>query len=241
MKRRNRIQLEPMVGDHENPVMDTQPTPKKPRLRRTKMLNVRVSEPMFKHLGFAHRLDPVLCRATLRSRAAPGHTSGQVLRRVRVGVTASKPHGACAGRCRGCGRRRTRSRDLSKARARLRLPCGQTPTDPPSAMGGAAQMDLRGLPQAVPRLRRPDEDDRHHHACRRGRGAKGDRREAERSGARSWTLKVYRPRRPSSGRAEAHPAESCSRSGGRDDDRRYESRGFGRPTRESRGVGAPAF
>ena len=64
---------------------------------------------------------------------------------------------------------------------------------------------------------------------------------AERSGARSWTLKVYRPRRPSSGRAEAHPAASCSRSGGRDDDRRYESRGIGRPTRELRGVGAGAF
>ncbi len=50
MKRRN--QVEPMVGDHENPVRDTQPTPKKSRLRRTKMLNVRVSEPMSKDLDF---------------------------------------------------------------------------------------------------------------------------------------------------------------------------------------------
>jgi predicted DNA-binding protein len=50
MKRRNPV--EPMVGDHENPVMDAQPTPKKPRLRRTKMLNVRVSEPMSKYLDF---------------------------------------------------------------------------------------------------------------------------------------------------------------------------------------------
>jgi len=50
MSRRN--QLEPMVGDHENPVRDTQPTPKKSRLRRTRMLNVRVSEPMSKYLDF---------------------------------------------------------------------------------------------------------------------------------------------------------------------------------------------
>ncbi|MCP4838140.1 MAG: hypothetical protein GY894_02085 [Planctomycetes bacterium] len=93
-------------------------------------------------------------------------------------TAASKPRGACAGGCRGCGGGRTRSRDLSKARAQLRLPRGQTPTDPPSAMGGAAQTDLWGRSQAVPRLRRPDEDDRHHHACRRGEGGAQRRRSA---------------------------------------------------------------
>jgi hypothetical protein len=83
------------------------------------------------HTGFHFSEEPH--RATLRSRAAPGHTPGQVPRRVRVGVTASKPRGACAAGRRGCGGGRTRSRDLSKTRAQLRLPRGQTPTDPPSA------------------------------------------------------------------------------------------------------------
>ena len=50
MSRRN--QLEPMVGDHENPVRDAQHTPKKSRLRRTKMLNVRLSQPMADYLDF---------------------------------------------------------------------------------------------------------------------------------------------------------------------------------------------
>lgn len=47
-----RSHVEPMVGDHENPVRDVRPTPKKSRLRRTRMLNVRVSEPMSKYLDF---------------------------------------------------------------------------------------------------------------------------------------------------------------------------------------------
>ncbi len=160
---------------------------------------------------------------------------------VRVGVSASKPRGACAAGRRGCGRGRgrTRSRDLSKARAQLRLPRGQTPTNPPSAMGGAVQTDLRDRPQEVLRLRRPDED----YATIMRADVVAERKATERRRSAA-ELDPGRPRStdarsPLSGRAEAHPAKSCSRSGGRDDDRRDESRGFGWQTRESRGVGGP--
>jgi hypothetical protein len=52
MKLRNQVEL--MVGDPENPVRDAQPTPKKPRSSnpRTKMLNVRLSQPMAAYLDF---------------------------------------------------------------------------------------------------------------------------------------------------------------------------------------------
>ena len=52
------------------------------------------------------------------------------------------------------------------------------------------------------------------------KATEGRRSEAELDPGRSRSTDA---RRPSSGRAEAHPAESCSRSGGRDDVRRHDN------------------
>jgi len=50
----SRNHIEPMVGDPKNEVRDVRPTPKKPRSAnpRTKMLNVRLSQPMADYLDF---------------------------------------------------------------------------------------------------------------------------------------------------------------------------------------------
>ena len=74
-----------------------------------------------------------------------------------------------------------RSEDRRFQTTRPDLSRRQAPTNPATALGGAAEADVRGRPQGVPRLRPTDEDDRDHHACRRGERDLGRPRSADRS------------------------------------------------------------